>query len=57
MVLEKTLESSSDSAETKPVNPEGNQACIFIRKTDPEGEAPVLGSPDAKSQLPGKDSR
>ena len=56
VVLEKTLESPSDGTETKPVNPEGNQAWIFIRETDPEGEASVLGSPDAKSQLTGKDS-
>ena len=53
MVLEKTLESPLDSRETKPVNPKGNQPCIFIRRTD--AEAPILWPPDAKSQLVGKD--
>ena len=26
----------------KPVNPKGNQPLIFIGRTDPEAEAPVL---------------
>ena len=30
VVLEKTLKSSFDSKEMKPVNPKGNQPCIFI---------------------------
>ena len=30
MVPEKTLESPLDSKEIKPVNPQGNQPCIFI---------------------------
>ena len=55
MVLEKTLESSLDSKEIKPVNPKGNQLYIFIGKTDAEAEAPILWLPDAKSQLTGKD--
>ena len=42
-----------DSKEIKPVNPKGNQPWIFIRKTD--AEAPILGPPDLKSQLAGKD--
>ena len=35
-VLEKTLESSLDSKEIKPVNPKGNQPWIFIRRTNTE---------------------
>ena len=57
VVLEKTLESPSDSKETKPVNPKGNQPCISIGKTDAEAEAeaPILWPPDGTSQLIGKD--
>ena len=61
MILEKTLESPLDSKEIKPVNPRGNQLCIFIGRTDAEAEAPILWPLDAKSQLikkdpnPGKD--
>ena len=55
VVLEKTLESSLDSKEIKPVNPKGNQPWIFVGRTDVKGEAPVLWPPDAKSQLTGKD--
>ena len=55
MVLEKTLESSLDFKETKPVNPKGNQSSILIRRTDAEAEASILWPPDAKSQLFGKD--
>ena len=32
-----------------------NQPWIFLGRTDAEAEAPVLGPPDAKSQLTGKD--
>ena len=53
MVLEKTLESPLDCKEIKPINPEGNQFCIFIGRTD--AEAPVLWPPDAKNQLIRKD--
>ena len=53
MVLEKTLESSLDSKEIKPVSPKGNQPGIFIGRTD--AEAPILWPPDAKNQLIGKD--
>ena len=53
VVLEKTLESSLDCKEIKPVNPKGNQPWIFIRRTD--AEAPILWLPDAKSQLIRKD--
>ena len=52
VVLEKTLESSLDSKEIKPVNPKGNQPWIFFGRTN--AEAPILWSPDAKSQLTGK---
>ena len=51
MVLEKTLESPLDSREIKPVNPKENQPRIFIGRTDAKAEAPILWSPDAKSQL------
>ena len=54
-MLEKTLESPLDSKEIKPVNPQENQPWIFTGRTDAEAEAPILGSPDAKSQLIGKD--
>ena len=56
MVLEKTLESPLDFREIKPVNPRGNQLCIFIGRTDAEAEAPVLRPLDAKDQFFGKDS-
>ena len=55
MVLEKALESPLDCKETKPVNPKGNQPWIFIGRTDADAEAPILWSPDAKSQLIEKD--
>ena len=41
--------------EIKPVNPQGNQSWIFIRRTDAEVETPVLWPPDVKSGLIGKD--
>ena len=52
-MLEKTLETSLDSKEIKPVNPQGNQPWIFNGRTD--AEAPILWPPDIKSQLIGKD--
>ena len=55
VVLEKTLESPSDSKEIKPVNLKGNQPWILIGKTDAEAEAPILWSLDMNSQLVGKD--
>ena len=51
VVLEKTLESSMDCMEMKPVNPKGNQSWIFIGRMDAEAEAPILWPPDAKSLL------
>ena len=56
MVLEKTLESSLDSKETKPVNPKGNQPLIFIGRLDGEAEAAILWPHYAKSWLIEKDS-
>ena len=55
VVLEKTLESSLDCKEVQPVNPKGNQSQIFIGRTDAEAETPILGPPDAKNWLLGKD--
>ena len=55
MVLEKTLESSLDSKDIKPVNPKGNQSSIVIGRTDAEVETPIVWSPDAKNRLTGKD--
>ena len=46
-MLEKTLESPLDFKEIKPVHSTGNQARIFIERTD--AEAPILWPPDAKS--------
>ena len=56
LVLEKTLESSLDSKEIKPVSPKGNQPWILIEKTDAEAEAPILWPPDTMSQFIGKAS-
>ena len=53
MVLDKTLKSTWGSKETKPINPKGNQARIFIEST--EAEAPILWSPVEKKELIGKD--
>jgi len=53
VVLEKTLESTFDCKEIKPVNPKGNQSGIFIGRT--EAEAPILWPPDAKSEHIRKD--
>ena len=55
-MLEKTLENPLDSKDIKLVNPKRSQSCIFIGRTDAEAEAPTLWSPDAKSQLTGKDT-
>ena len=42
-----------DCKEIKPANPKGNRAWIFIWRTD--AEVLILPSPDAMSQLTGKD--
>ena len=54
-MLQKTLESPLDCKEIKLVNHKGNQHWIFIGRADAEAEAPILWSPDAQSQLTGKD--
>ena len=51
MLLKKTLESLLDNKDIKPVNPKGNQPCIFIGRTDAEPEAPIFWPPDVKSNL------
>ena len=53
-MLEKTLESPLD-CKIRPVSPKGNQSRIFIGRTDAEAETPLLGPPDAKNGLIGKD--
>ena len=53
MVLEKTLESSLDCKEIKPVNLKGKQSRLFIGRTD--AEAPIIWPPDAKNSLIEKD--
>ena len=55
VVLEKTLESPLDCKEIQPVNPKGNQPWILIGRYDAEAKAPILGLPDAKTWLIGKD--
>ena len=55
MCWRQTLEIPLDSKDIKPVNPEENQPWIFTGRTDAEAEAPILWSPDAKSQLTRKD--
>ena len=55
ILLEKTLESSLDCKEIKPVNPKGNQPWILIGRTDAEAEAPILWPPDVNSLLIGKE--
>ena len=49
VVLEKTLQSSLDCKEFKPVHPKGNQSRIFTVRTD--AETPICWPPDAKSWL------
>ena len=55
VVLEKTLESSLNCKEIKPINPKRNQSWIFVGRTDAEAETPILWPPDAKNWLIGKD--
>ena len=54
--VEKTLESPLDCKEIQSVNPQENQSWIFIERTDPEAETPILWPPDAKNWLIGKES-
>ena len=46
---------SLNCKEIQPVHPKGNQSWMYIGRTDVETETPVILSPDAKSQLIGKD--
>ena len=55
VMLEKTLESTLDYKEIKPVHPKGDQSWIFIGRTDAEAETPILWPPDVKNWLIGKD--
>ena len=55
VVLQKTLESSSDCKEIQPVHPKGDQSWVFIGRTDVEAETPILWPPDVKSWLTWKD--
>ena len=54
VVLEKTLGSPLDCKGIKPVNPKGNQSWIFIGRTDPEADTPILWPPNVKSWVLGK---
>ena len=40
----RSLESPLDSKEIQPVHPKWNKSCIFIGRTDAEGETPILSS-------------
>ena len=51
VVLEKTLESPLDCKEIQPVHPKGDQAWVFIGRTDVEAETPILWPPHVKSWL------
>ena len=54
VVLEKTLESPLDCKEIKPVHLKGNQAWIFIGRTNAGAETPIPWPPDEKNWLIGK---
>ena len=56
MVLEKTLESSLDCKDIKPVHPKEDQSWIFIGRIDAEAETLILWLLDAKNWLTGKDT-
>ena len=49
------LKCSLDNKEIKPVTLKGNQPWIFTGMTDADAEAPIFWSPDANTQLIGKD--
>ena len=55
VVLEKTLESPLDCKEIQPVNPQGNQSWILIRRSNVEAETPILWPRDPKNWLFWKD--
>jgi len=47
-VLEKSPEIVLDCKELQTVYPKGNPSGIFVGRTDPEAETPILWSPDMK---------
>ena len=49
------LKSPLDCKEIQPVHPKGDQAWVFIGRTDAEAETPTLWPPHAKIWLIGKD--
>ena len=49
VVLEKTLESPLYCKKIQPIHPKGDQAWLFIGRTDVEAETPILWPPDAES--------
>ena len=49
-----SLRLKSESKETKPGNPKGNQLWILIGRTEAEAEAPILWPPDVTSWPVGK---
>ena len=51
--LKAKVDISLDCKEIKPANPKGNESWIFPGRTITE--APILWSPDVKSQLTGKE--
>ena len=46
---------SLDWKEIQPGHPKANQSWVFIGRTDPVAETPILWAPHAKSWLIGKD--
>ena len=49
VVLEKTLESPTDSKEIQPVHPKVNLSWTCVGRTDTEAETPILWPPEAKN--------
>ena len=52
---EKLLRVPWTSRRSNQVHPKENQSRIFIGRTDAEAETPILGPPDGKGRLIGKD--
>ena len=55
VVLEKTLQSSLDCKDIKPVSPKGNRSWISIWRTHAEAKTAVFWPPDVKNWLIWKD--
>ena len=49
------LLSPLDCKEIKPVNPKGNQSCMFMGRSDNKAEAPLILPLDVKIRVTGKD--